>query len=366
MAQTPPDPNRDLLDLIVQLREAKSPLARVRVVARAWRTVRALTPKQRYEIAVHLGLDGADDLIEAIAAHAGTTPPPELMQAVNQVQKMDPATVKAIAARVRNPQQRSEGIRQGLKAIEDVLAGPEPAPAPKAPAQATPSWLPKGASPTPPAPAPPPPPAPPVVARPATSWPLREAAPEPKPAPAPTPAPAPVAAPAPAPPPPSPPPPAPVPVVTAPAPPPPPAPQWDPPRPAAPEPPRELAAPVRTGLADHLGSIPALTARFRHLRRHVDQARPLPVAELRALLEVFPDGWARRRALSELIEEGVPARATDVLSLVDVLQSPRDRAWCLGTVADTRTLSAEERDALLQAAATPSGRRRLELRFGER
>jgi hypothetical protein len=311
------------------------------VVARAWRTVRALTPKQRYEIAVHLGLDGADDLIEAIAAHAGTTPPPELMQAVNQVQKMDPATVKAIAARVRNPQQRAEGLRQGLKAIENVLAGPEPPPAP-------------AAKPAAPPPAPPPPA--PVVAKPAASWPLREAAPEPKPAPPPTPAPAPVAAPAPAPPPP-----APTPVVTAPAPPPPPASRWDPPQPAAPEPP----APVRAALAEHLGSIPALTARFRHLRKHLPQVRRLSAEELRAVLEAFPDGWARRRVLSELIAEGVPPRAADVLSLVGALESPRDRAWCLGTLADTRTLSSEERSALLQAAATPAGRRRLELQFGD-
>ncbi|HEX3130164.1 MAG TPA: hypothetical protein VH394_22705 [Thermoanaerobaculia bacterium] len=341
MAQTPPpDPNRALLDLILQVREAKSPLARVRVVARAWRTVRALTPKQRYEVAVQLGLDGADDLIEAIATHQGTTPPPELMQAVNEVQKMDPATVKTIAARVRNPQQRKEGIQQGLKAIEDALAGPESPP---------------------PAPAPPPPP--PVIAQPATSWPLREA---PKPAtaspspapPAPAPTPAPVATPAPAPPPPAPKPapvPAPAPVVAAPPAPPPPV----------PEPVREPAPPARAVLAEHLGSIPALTTRFRHLRKHLDQVRRLPLAELRGVLEVFPDGWARRRALSELIGEGVPPRAADVLALVDILQSPRDRAWCLSTVADTRTLSPEERSALLQAASTPAGRRRLELRLGD-
>lgn len=357
MAQTPPpDPNRALLDLIVQLKDAKSPLARVRVIARAWRTVRALTPKQRYEIAVHLGLDGADDLIEAIATYQGATPPPELMAAVNEVQKMDPATVKTIAARVRNPKQRAEGIRQGLKAIEDVLAGPETPPSPsprKAPAPETPGWLPKGASATP---APPVPPAPPaqIIAKPATSWPLREAPSEPKPAPAP------VAAPAPAPPPPSPPPPAPAPVPLAPI----PAPAVAAPAPPPPAPPAPV--PVQAGLAEHLGSIPALTARFRYLRGHLDQVRRLPVAELRALLEVFPDGWARRRALSGLIEEGVPARAADVLSLVDVLQSPRDRAWCLSTVADTRALSDEERSALLQAAATPAGRRRLELRIGER
>lgn len=354
MPQTPPpDPNRDLLDLILQMKEGKSPLARVRVIARAWRTVRNLTPKQRYEVAVQLGLDGADDLVEAIAAHQGTAPPAELMKAVNEVQKMDPATVKAIAAKVRDPRQRGEGVKQGLRAIEDALAGPAPA---QPGFQAT--WLPKNVTPTPPTPpkppklvAPPPPPTPPAVAKPAPV----------PPAPVPTPVaiPAPVAAPAPIP---APPPvPAPVPAPAPVAPPPPPA------RPA--EPVREPAAPVQNSLAGHLASIPALTARFRHLRRHLDshgdQVRRLSAGELREVLEIFPDGWARRRALSELIGAGVPAQTADALSLMDILQAAGDRAWCLGVLADSRILTSEERSALLGAAATPTGRRRLELRLGD-
>jgi hypothetical protein len=349
MPQTPPppDPNRVVLDLLLQIKEAKSPLARVRVVARAWRAVRSLTPKQRYEVAAQLGLDGADDLIEAIAAHQGTTPPAELMKAVNEVQQMDPATLKSIASRVRDPQQRGGVLKEGLQAIEAALAGPPAKPAP-APPRAAPAALP-------------------VTAKPATSWPLREAPPAARPSPPPPPsAPAPVLAPAPVPAPAPATPPAPVPVAApaapAPAPvrPPEPAP---PPRPSIPSAP---APPARPALAEHLAALPALIVRFRHLRRHLDQVRGLSSADLRGVLEVFPDGWARRRALSELIGAGVPARTADVLSLVDALQSPGDRAWCLGALADSRTLSSDERSALLQAAATPAGRRRLELRLGDR
>ncbi len=341
----PPDPNRAVLDLILQVREAKSPLARVRVIARAWRVVRGLTPRQRYEVAAQLGLDGADDLIEAIAAHQGTAPPADLMAAVNEVQKMDPATLKAIAARVRDPKQRGGALKQGLQAIEAALAGPPPAPPAgvKAPDKA-----------------PPPPPAP-VTAQPATSWPLREApAPPPPPPPAPAPPPAAPAAPV-----------VPVVPVAAPVPAPPPIPAAPPVPPPAlapplkPEPVR-VPAPVRSALAERLGAERVLTTRFRHLRRQLDPLRRLSAAELREVLETFPDGWARRRALSELIAAGVPESTADALSLIDVLQSPGDRAWCLGTLAHTRIHSSEERSALLQAAATPAGRRRLELRLGDR
>jgi hypothetical protein len=342
-----PPPNL-VADLFLQLKEAKSPLARVRVVARAWRTVRSLTPDQRYQIVAQLGLDGADDLVEAIAAHQGTAPPAELMKAVNEVQKMDPATLKSIAVRVRDPRQRAEGLKQGLQAIEAALAGPPAGPPAgfKIPGKAIPAPPP----PAKPAPAPPPAVAP-ITARPATSWPLREAPPvaaqpsPPPPTPA-APAPVPVTPPAPVP-------------VAAPAP--APAPRPEPARPSEPPPP---APPPRTTLAEHLAAVPALTARFRHLRRHLDQVRRLSAAELRGILEAFPDGWARRRALSELIEAGSPAHTADVLSLVDVLQSPGDRAWCLGILADSRTLSPEERSAVVQAAATPAGRRRLGLRLG--
>jgi hypothetical protein len=105
--------------------------------------------------------------------------------------------------------------------------------------------------------------------------------------------------------------------------------------------------------------------RFRYLRRQLDQLRRLSSTELREVLETFPDGWARRRALSDLIGAGAPAHTADALALIDVLQSPGDRAWCLGTLADSRILTSEERSSLLQAAATPAGRRRLELRLGD-
>lgn len=315
--QTPPNL---AAELVAQLREARSPLARIRVVTRAWRLLRNLSRQDRIAIAAQIGLEGADDLVEAIATHQGTTPPTELIGAINNLQKVDPATLKALATKMQDPRQRGQVVAQGLKAVETALAGPPPAPA---------------AAPPPPKPAPPP-----VAAKPA-----------PAPVPVPAPAPVPVKPPEP-----------PKPVAAAPA---PPAPA---PAPIAPAPPVKLpepAVPVRSPLVEGLAAVPALTARFRLLRRRISEVRRLSPADLRALLEAFPDGWARRRALVDLIEAGVPERAADVLSLMDALQSPGDRSWCLGTLADARKLSPDERTAVLQAAPTAAGRRRLELRLGE-
>lgn len=324
-------------ELIAQLRDAKSPLARIRVVTRAWRLLRNLSRQDRLAIAAQIGMEGADDLVEVIAAHQGATPPTELIGALNNLQKVDPATLKSLATKMRDPRQRGQVVAQGLKAVEAALTAPAP--------------------PTPPAAAQPKPAAAPVTVKPAASWPLREAAPA-APAP-PAPAPAPVPAPAPAPvKPPEPPKPAAAPA-PAPAPVPPPAPAPVPVRP--PEP----TAPVRAALAEGLAAVPVLTARFRLLRRRMPEIRRLSTADLRAVLETFPDGWARRRAFMDLIEAGVPERTADALSLMDALQSPGDRSWCLGALADSRALSPDERNALLQAVPTATGRRRLELRLGE-
>lgn len=335
-----PSPSAQAAELIARLRSARSPLARARVVIGAWRTVRSLSPRDRSDLVTQLGLEGADDLVEVIAAHQGSKPPVELIQAVNQMQKLDPDDLQSVVRRMRDPRRRSAAIQEGLKALETLeanLAGPPPGP----PAGFTAS---RPAAPAPPAPPVPAQPAP-VTVMPAASWPLRAATPSPQPQPAPSPVAAP-AAPAPA---------------LAPEPPKPagrPAPVQ--PAPAA-EP--AAAAAVRASLAEELAAVPVLTSRFRLLRRRLAAARRLSPAELRGVVEAFEDGWARRRALSELLEAGLPARAADALALVDTLQSPGDRTWCLGTLADSRLLSSEEKAALLQAAPTPAGRRRLGLRL---
>lgn len=363
MAQTP-SPSNPAAELIAQLRNARTPLARARVVVGAWRTVRSLSPRDRSNLVTQLGLEGADDLVETIAAHQGTKAPVELIQAVNQMQKLDPEELRSAALRMRDPRQRGAVIQEGLKALETKLAGPPPGP----PAGFTAA---RPAPPATPPPAPPPRAAPaaaaasaPVTVMPATSWPLRAstppAAPVAQPAPAaPEPAPAVKAEPAPSP----------VVLTPVPIPSPPPAPEPARPVPAASAVPATVANPpaaaVRGSLAEELAAVTVLTARFRLLRRRLAAARQLSPGELRGVVEVFEDGWARRRALSEILRAGIPARTADALALMETLGSPADRAWCLGTLADSRTLSSEERATIIQAAPTPAGRRRLELRLHE-
>ena len=61
----------DLGRLLTQLRNVSSPLERAKLIARAWRSVRRLGPRERSVLARQIGLDGAEELIEGIAVSRG-------------------------------------------------------------------------------------------------------------------------------------------------------------------------------------------------------------------------------------------------------------------------------------------------------
>ncbi|HSS49697.1 MAG TPA: hypothetical protein VLX28_12195 [Thermoanaerobaculia bacterium] len=308
----PPAP-ATLPELVQQLGSTYSPFERLKILSRAWHLLRTMTPQERLVVATQLGLDHADDVVEGIARRSGHEASPALISMIEKAQTQGTGHLPALLADLRDPQRRAERLKQGAQAaVEGALAGtPTPKPAPPPPKPAPPS-------PPPPVEAAPPPPLP-----------------EPKPEPPP-----PVQA----------------------APPPPPPPVEEPPPPPRPEP---VARKADNVLAGKLAEAPSLTRRFHALRRHLREAQGLSQEELHPVLEAFPDGWARRRALLELLRSGTPAGLQDALGLVEALGSERDRAWCLGALVDERPLSARDREALLAAVPTPAARRRLERRLGE-
>ena len=336
-------PATTLPELVDQLGRTFSPFERLKILGRAWALLKNMTPDQRLAVAAQLGLDRADEVVEAIAARGGTKASPVILSMIDQAQKKGTAHLPELISDLRDPSRRAERLRQGAAALEDaVVQGEAP-------------WLPPGTVQPPaqtasPKPAPPPPVAPPAPAPPPV-----QVQPQPQPQP-------------PAPPPPAPPPPAPAPVA-----PPPPvqqAPVQAAPAPPAPKPqPKPAPVPVQptaqSTLADRLAEVPRLTARFRLLRRSLDEAKKIPAAGLGPIVNQFPDGWARRRAIVELLRAGIPASLEDAQVLIEALGAERDRLWCLGALVESREIPKTEREALLEEAASPLARRRLALRMGE-
>jgi outer membrane biosynthesis protein TonB len=352
-----------LPELVDQLGRTFSPFERLKILIRAWSLLRQMTPEQRMIVASQLGLEHADDLVEAIARRSGTQASPALLSMIERAQTQGTAHLPQLLSDLRDPGKRAERMRQGAQAALEgagsALAGETPA-APWLPAgTAAPPKATKPAAPAPAAPRPQAPPPPPAAAAPkpaAPPPPIQAPAPAAAPTPAPLqPAPPPAAAPAA-------PPPKPKPAEAAP----PATPKLQPAPAAVPELHPTPVHPAEDGaLAGRLADASSLTERFHVLRRHLGEAKRMPAEGLRSVVEAFPDGWARRRALVALLRFGVPASFRDALALVDALGSERDRLWCLGALTGSRKLSESDREALLAAAASPTARRRLEARLGE-
>jgi len=99
----------------------------------------------------------------------------------------------------------------------------------------------------------------------------------------------------------------------------------------------------------------SVVRRMRLLRLEVERLRGMTRDELAAVLEVFPTGWTRRRALAMLLREGVPRSLPDAKELIEGLESSTARAWCYAALLERPDLSDAERGAI--RARTVAGRR---------
>ena len=84
--------------------------------------------------------------------------------------------------------------------------------------------------------------------------------------------------------------------------------------------------------------------------------------ERAALLDRLAGGWAARRALSQLIRREQIHDLDEALWLVERLDSPFRRTWCLGDLVASWNLSVEEIERVVSAAPTPAAGRRLRSR----
>jgi len=348
--------SEELVWLLHQIRNSGSPIERLKLLARGWRSVRKLSPDDRRRLARELGFDGAEELIEQLA-HRGGMSPSNLLSMLHRAEQSDPAVVLDSVRGLVRPERRSAAAGELLDTVSEILVEGE-APGTREP---EPSGEPaREAEQAPPAPA-----AEPTLRLEPSAAAVPAAGGEPAQAPlAERPE---VGEPA---------------VVR-------PAPATARRRPAPPEwsgardiaeafPSRSDAAllpgyaavgtasglPSAAGLASQLGAESSLLRRLRLLTAAAGRLEAAGLEELQAVLACFPAGWARRRALQRLLEAGVPASLTDAIALLEVLPRLSERLWAATTLAATRRLDEQDREALLAAVASPALRHRLKRRFG--
>ncbi len=370
---------RKLNAMLFELQAAQSPLAQAKIIARAWRTVRELSPTDRKLLARHAGFDGAEEVLDGLATHRGGFAPAMLLQMLSKARATDGQSVGRVIAALRDPERRQETIARGFDMASELLVRPE-APEDEELVEAlselqavedslaeTPEEalmalnkldalveaeedgrsleeLPLASSDSEP-----------VEAQ------TEEVAPSPPVIPTDMAAPGPPIQPPPLPP-----------------------PQtptrskeidwerWDMnpggsqsttdypveiPRPQKTPGPRRFDAKTVMGA---LGAESSVFSQLRVLHRELAGFAGSSVETLAEVLEGFPDGWARRRALSALIKAGIPTDARDAIMLIAALENERDRSWCLGTLARRGDLRGPTLKQALDLVSSNFAKRRLE------
>ena len=120
-------------------------------------------------------------------------------------------------------------------------------------------------------------------------------------------------------------------------------------------PPREERSPTQQPL-----SAAARLAELRNLRALPGEGVELGPEGRARLLERLGPGWARRSGLSQLIRTGSLQGLDEALDLIDGLDTPVQKSWCLGDLVQHWDLGEAEITRVLDAAPTPAARRRLQ------
>ncbi|RLE27679.1 MAG: hypothetical protein DRJ65_02060 [Acidobacteria bacterium] len=323
-----------LAAMVFELRGAGSPVAKAKALARAWRMVRRLSPTDRIALAEEAGFEGAEDLLESLAAKKGGVAPALMLQFLNSLRDRGTEELSGVMAGLRDPETRDQILMRGADAVAEafvpeetededgldgpadlidaVAAEPEPQTQPSAIDRVQTTFSEPVVE-----------PAPVVFRAPETDNVVPEKTPEivrdkPEPFPA----------------------------VTE-------------------------SAPVEAEIeSDERGTIDAaflvedLEAETSMLDRLLCLREAVPALgtagrDLGRLVESFPNGWARRRALTALLEAGLPAGVGDALDLIAGLERPVDRRWCLGILADRGDLLGAEAERALEMIESPTLRRRI-------
>ncbi len=102
---------RQLNALLFELQSASSPLEQAKAIARAWRTVRNLSPSERRLLARHAGFDGAEQLLERLARRRGGSAPSLLLQLLGELRQHDGKAVADLVSSLGHQVELAEPSR---------------------------------------------------------------------------------------------------------------------------------------------------------------------------------------------------------------------------------------------------------------
>lgn len=320
--------------MLFELRSAGSPVGKAQALARAWRFIRRLSPHDRQFLAREAGFEGAEELLDTISAKRGGVGPAMMLQLLNNIRGRGDQELLSVIAGLKDPESRDEILMRGADAlaeafepeeaedegVPDTLPEPVNAMEPETEADVSLSTVEEdhpevvesvddpdvGQGQTPESEG--------VVPEIETE--AETEIPEPLPT---------------------------VPATT----------------PIEPEIESAVGGSIDVGfLVEDLEAETSLVDRLLCLREAIP-ALGSGGPELGRVIQTFPEGWARRRALSAVLEAGLPNDLDDALDLIEDLERAVDRRWCIGVLVDRGGLQGAEAERALKMSDSPSLRRRI-------
>lgn len=103
--------------MIFELKSTGSPLAKAKALARAWRMVRRLNSADRRLLAKVAGFDGAEEMVESLAAKKGGVAPAMMMQLLNSLRDKGTDGFSDLVVGLKDPESRDEILMRGADAV---------------------------------------------------------------------------------------------------------------------------------------------------------------------------------------------------------------------------------------------------------
>jgi hypothetical protein len=271
----------------------------MQVLTRSWRTLRQLSPAERKQLATAVGAEGAEDILGKLAAYKGRVGPAFLAPALEKFKGMDPDALGRLIDVIRDPVQRREVLQKSARAVGEVLNDepvgaseeqpvvddqPEAEPEPDVEVDVD------------------------VESADSHQATERTALEEQPPK---------------------------IPTVE--------------PYPESPvDPPGHVVVPppLETSCIEHVRDAPSLRHRLALAREALQGAEGWTVDQLRALIEVFPQDWARRRILVDMLKRRIPRDLAQAVDLVESLETRASRRWCVSLLLHEWQPSETDRHVL--------------------
>ncbi len=114
-----------LTRLLRELKSVSSPLERMRVAARAWRTLRRLRPEERQVLATQVGLEGAEEILEGLGRGEKRLAPALVLRALEKARKADPSQLRGLVKGLKDRDTRGAILQKWIDSVSESLGGEE-------------------------------------------------------------------------------------------------------------------------------------------------------------------------------------------------------------------------------------------------